>query len=86
MTNRLARNANHSPIYGSSKVGLNGLTVHMQVGENSRMAAEEKRGGGGQGMERVRFYTVAVCTFRVPLFVPRARLHCKTFLVVFVDQ
>lgn len=57
MTKRLALNANHSPIYGSSKVGLNGLTVHMQVGENGRVKAEEAR--GKKGAERVRFSTVA---------------------------
>lgn len=43
--------------YGASKVGLNGLSVHMQSAENDRVEAEEK--SGSRGDPRVRFMVVA---------------------------
>lgn len=45
-----------STIYGASKIGLNGLTVHLQVAENDRVAAE-----GDNNLEnpRIRYYVCA---------------------------
>lgn len=33
-----------SPPYGASKIGLNGLTVHLQLAENDRVEAGMKNG------------------------------------------
>jgi len=33
-----------APAYSASKVGMNGLTAHLQVGENDRVAAESAIG------------------------------------------
>jgi NAD(P)-dependent dehydrogenase (short-subunit alcohol dehydrogenase family) len=38
------------PPYGASKVGMNGLTAHLQVGENERVAAGEAKA------PRIRFF------------------------------
>ncbi|ROV97136.1 hypothetical protein VMCG_07468 [Cytospora schulzeri] len=40
------------PPYGASKVGMNGLTAHLQAGENDRVAAGE----GASGGPRIRFF------------------------------
>ncbi|ROV92433.1 hypothetical protein VPNG_09579 [Cytospora leucostoma] len=39
MSNALARKMGRAPAYGASKVGLNGLSVHLQVEENDRVEA-----------------------------------------------
>lgn len=38
------------PPYGASKAGMNGLTAHLQVGENEQVAAEKA------GAPRIRFF------------------------------
>ncbi|PYH99063.1 NAD(P)-binding protein [Aspergillus ellipticus CBS 707.79] len=55
MQNVLTTKMGRHPPYGASKVGLNGLTVHMQVAENDRVQ------GGGENATgpRIRFYVVA---------------------------
>lgn len=52
MTNVLTpgRRMGRSPPYGASKIGMNGLTVHMQVGETDRAAS------GSSTEPRVRFF------------------------------
>ncbi|OTA68787.1 hypothetical protein K449DRAFT_387105 [Hypoxylon sp. EC38] len=40
------------PAYGASKVDMNGLTAHQQVGENDHMAAS----GGDPTKPRIRFF------------------------------
>lgn len=50
ITNVLSpRPMGRSPPYGASKVGMNGLTAHLQVGENERVAA-------GDAKPRIRFF------------------------------
>ncbi|CAI7661387.1 unnamed protein product [Penicillium palitans] len=50
ITNTLsARRMARVPDYGASKVGMNGLTAHLQVGENERVAA-------GDAKPRIRFF------------------------------
>lgn len=39
MSNALTRKMGRAPAYGASKVGLNGLSVHLQVEENDRVEA-----------------------------------------------
>ncbi|KAK3360561.1 short chain dehydrogenase/reductase family protein [Lasiosphaeria hispida] len=46
---RMAR----TPAYGASKVGMNGLTAHLQVGENDRAAAQAV---DHPDMARIHFY------------------------------
>ncbi|OTA99528.1 hypothetical protein M426DRAFT_325059 [Hypoxylon sp. CI-4A] len=41
------------PPYGASKVGMNGLTAHLQVGENDRVTGS---GSGGPTEPRIRFF------------------------------
>lgn len=45
VTNALTRKIGRAVPYGSSKVGLNGLTVHMQVEENDRTDSERDAPG-----------------------------------------
>jgi hypothetical protein len=45
------------PSYGGSKIGMNGVTVHMQTAENDRIAAEDEKGMGKKD-GRIRFYVV----------------------------
>lgn len=45
------------PPYGFSKVGLNGVTAHMQVFENERVAKEKEEGKTPSG--KIKFYSVA---------------------------
>ena len=54
-----ARAAAAAPAYGASKSALNGLTVHMQVAENDRVAAEEPGSDPGKRPPRIRFYACA---------------------------
>ncbi|KAB8228278.1 SDR family oxidoreductase [Aspergillus alliaceus] len=50
ITNVLSpRRMGRVPPYGASKVGMNGLTAHLQVGENERVAA-------GDTKPRIRFF------------------------------
>ncbi|ROW08687.1 hypothetical protein VPNG_06395 [Cytospora leucostoma] len=53
--NSLTKKMGRSPIYGVSKIGLNGLTVHLQVAENDRVAVE----GISDGKPRIRYYVCA---------------------------
>ena len=57
MQNALVKKMARSPLYGASKVGLNGLTVHLQVAENDRVAAEE--GEAAVSGPRTRYYVCA---------------------------
>ncbi|KAI0432704.1 NAD(P)-binding protein [Xylaria sp. FL1042] len=52
--NSLTKKMGRAPPYGASKIGLNGLTVHLQVAENDRI---EKEGEGGK--PRIRYYVCA---------------------------
>ncbi|RPD63786.1 short chain dehydrogenase/reductase family protein [Lentinus tigrinus ALCF2SS1-7] len=52
--NSLTKKMGRAPGYGASKIGLNGLTVHMQVAENDRVAAE-----GQEGKPFIRFFVCA---------------------------
>lgn len=45
------------PPYGFSKVGLNGVTAHMQVFENERVLKEKE--GGKPASGKINFYSVA---------------------------
>lgn len=46
-----------APAYGAAKIGMNGMTVHMQLAENDRVAAE---GGNNESLgPRIRFFIVA---------------------------
>ncbi|KAL4912959.1 short chain dehydrogenase/reductase family protein [Aspergillus aurantiobrunneus] len=54
--NSLTKKMGRSPPYGASKIGMNGLTVHMQVAENDRIEADA---GGTSGMPRIRYYACA---------------------------
>ena len=57
--NSLTRKMGRAPAYGASKSALNGLTVHMQVAENDRVAAEEPGSDPGKRPPRIRFYACA---------------------------
>lgn len=53
ITNVLSpRRMTRIPPYGASKVGMNGLTAHLQVSENDRVA----EGGDGSTKPRIRFF------------------------------
>jgi len=55
IANTLTKKMGRFPPYGASKVGMNGLTAHMQTAENDRIAAEEVKGAG----LRIKYYAVA---------------------------
>ncbi|OCK97824.1 short chain dehydrogenase/reductase family protein [Cenococcum geophilum 1.58] len=58
IANTLTKKMGRLPPYGASKVGMNGLTAHMQTAENDRIAAEEVKGEGiKEG--RIKYYVVA---------------------------
>jgi NAD(P)-dependent dehydrogenase (short-subunit alcohol dehydrogenase family) len=58
IANTLTKKMGRFPPYGASKVGMNGLTAHMQTAENDRIAAEEVKGEGiKEG--RIKYYAVA---------------------------
>ncbi|KAK2813771.1 hypothetical protein FQN50_000169 [Emmonsiellopsis sp. PD_5] len=57
--NTLTKKMGRYPPYGASKVGMNGVTAHMQTAENDRIAAEEEAEGRAQEEGRIRFYSVA---------------------------
>jgi NAD(P)-dependent dehydrogenase (short-subunit alcohol dehydrogenase family) len=52
--NSLTKKMGRSPPYGASKIGLNGLTVHMQVAENDRVEAQ-----GEAEKPLIRYYVCA---------------------------
>lgn len=54
--NSLTKKMGRSPPYGASKIGLNGLTVHMRVAENDRVEAEKE---APSGRPRIRYYACA---------------------------
>lgn len=56
MTNQKIRKVGRFPVYGVSKVGENGVTVHMQVAENDRNQEPIEKGSKVEG--RIKFYTV----------------------------
>lgn len=56
MQNALTKKMGRYPPYGASKIGMNGLTVHLQVVENDRVKAE---GEIQLGKPRIRYYTCA---------------------------
>ncbi|KAI9818118.1 MAG: hypothetical protein M1827_000743 [Pycnora praestabilis] len=58
ITSTLTKMMASFPPYGASKMGMNGLTAHMQVEENDRITAEEAEGKAGKD-GRIRFCTVA---------------------------
>lgn len=57
ISNTLTKKMGRFPPYGSSKIGMNGATVHMQTAENDRIAAEEEI-GKAKKEGRVKFYIV----------------------------
>lgn len=57
ISNTLTKKMGRFPPYGSSKIGMNGATVHMQTAENDRIAAEDED-GKAKKEGRVRFYVV----------------------------
>ncbi len=52
--NSLTRKMGRHPPYGASKIGLNALSVHLQVAENDRIELE-----GEAGKPRIRHYVCA---------------------------
>ncbi|KAI1424835.1 NAD(P)-binding protein [Xylaria sp. FL1777] len=52
--NSLTKKMGRNPPYGASKIGLNGLSVHLQVAENDRVEIE-----GEAGKPRIRYYVCA---------------------------
>ena len=57
ITNTLTRKMGRYPTYGSSKIGMNGATVHMQTAENDRIAALAEKSEEIKE-NRVRLYVV----------------------------
>jgi NAD(P)-dependent dehydrogenase (short-subunit alcohol dehydrogenase family) len=55
MTKKMVR----YPPYGASKVGMNGVTAHMQSVENDCIAREEAEGTKTSKTGRIRFNSVA---------------------------
>ncbi|TBU47287.1 NAD(P)-binding protein [Dichomitus squalens] len=55
--NALTEKMNLNVPYGASKIGLNGLTVHMQVAENNRLEAETSAASPiSPGKPKIRYY------------------------------
>ncbi|KAI1168885.1 short chain dehydrogenase/reductase family protein [Nemania serpens] len=52
--NSLTKKMGRHPLYGASKIGLNGLSVHLQVAENDRIEIE-----GESAKPRIRYYVCA---------------------------
>jgi NAD(P)-dependent dehydrogenase (short-subunit alcohol dehydrogenase family) len=53
------------PPYGASKVGMNGVTAHMQVWEDER-TEKEKAEGKAKAEGKIRFYSVAPGLLNTP--------------------
>jgi NAD(P)-dependent dehydrogenase (short-subunit alcohol dehydrogenase family) len=70
MTNALTRKMGRAPAYGASKVGLNGLSVHLQVEENDRIEA-----GIAADKPRIETFVVAPGLLKTAFtnFLPGAR-------------
>lgn len=56
--NTLTKKMARYPPYGITKVGVNGLTGHMQVMENDRIAEEEAKGKPTEG-SKINYYSAA---------------------------
>lgn len=56
--NTLTKKMARYPPYGITKVGVNGLTGHMQVMENDRIADEEAKGKPTEG-SKINYYAAA---------------------------
>lgn len=56
--NTLNKKMARYPPYGISKVGINGLTAHMQVMENDRIEGEQAGGKPSEG-SKINYYSVA---------------------------
>jgi NAD(P)-dependent dehydrogenase (short-subunit alcohol dehydrogenase family) len=54
MTIALKTRLGRASAYGASKIGLNGLMVHLQIAENDRLATEGDKGGA-----KIRYYVTA---------------------------
>ncbi|OCL02960.1 NAD(P)-binding protein [Glonium stellatum] len=60
IVNTLTKKMGRYPPYGASKVGLNGLTAHMQTTENDRVTAELAEGKRTDAkFGKVKYYVVA---------------------------
>ena len=57
ITNQKLRKIGRYPPYGASKIGMNGLTMHMQVAENDRIKAEAEEGKDTR-QGKIKFYTL----------------------------
>ena len=57
LTNQKIRKVGRYPAYGASKIGMNGVTMHMQVGEDDRVKAELEK-GQSSGAGHIKFYSV----------------------------
>jgi len=57
ITNTLTKKMGRAPSYGASKIGMNGLTAHLQTQESDRIQAETEK--GEKGNPKIRFYVVA---------------------------
>ena len=57
--NVLTKKLGRSVPYGASKIGLNGLMVHMQVAENDRVEAEANAIASPSGKPKIRYYVCA---------------------------
>ena len=55
IANTVTKKMGRFPSYGSSKIDMNCVTVHMRAAENDRTAAEDEK-GVGKKEGRVRFY------------------------------
>ncbi|KAH8693052.1 short chain dehydrogenase/reductase family protein [Talaromyces proteolyticus] len=59
MQNALTQKMGRHPPYGASKIGMNGLTVHLQVAQNDRIKAEQNGDIPTSEYPRIRYYTCA---------------------------
>ena len=57
ITNQKIRKVGRYPPYGASKIGMNGVTMHMQVGENDRVKAEIEKGESIKA-GHIKFYSI----------------------------
>lgn len=74
MTINLKKKIGRSVPYGASKVGLNGLSVHMQIAENDRIEREEAE-GKGKSEGRIRYFVVQPGLLKTAFtgFMPHAK-------------
>lgn len=57
MQNALTKKMGRHPPYGASKIGMNGLTVHLQVAENDRIKDDDQATASGN--PRIRYFACA---------------------------